>query len=74
MLRPEMSFVGEPLADDIARYFHSCPHCGQGVDRRDLAAVYYHEGVGHGPLPTREALRLVLADEQLASALRLKPS
>jgi hypothetical protein len=74
MLRSEMSFVGEPEGDDIAKYFHSCPRCGQPVDRRDLAAVYYHEGVGHKPLPTREALRLVIAEDQLDAILSLKPS
>jgi len=74
-LRSEMSFVGEPAGSDDGKTpcFHLCPKCGQPVDRRDLAAVYYHEGPDHAPLPQREAVRLLLADEQLAR-LGLKPT
>lgn len=75
ILRSDMSYVGEsigPEGAEAAPVFHPCPACGQPVDRRDLAAVYYHEGPDHAPLPAREAVRLLLADEKLAR-LGLKP-
>ncbi|TGQ32783.1 hypothetical protein EN859_027955 [Mesorhizobium sp. M00.F.Ca.ET.216.01.1.1] len=31
-------------------HFHTCPTCGQPVDRRDLRQVIWHEQPGHEPL------------------------
>ncbi|HYD86704.1 MAG TPA: hypothetical protein VEA80_04455 [Vitreimonas sp.] len=28
----------------------TCPHCGQGFDSRELAAVLHHRQPEHGPL------------------------
>ncbi len=76
MLRRDMNYIGVreggPPAS-VAEHFHTCPACGQAVDRRDLAAVFYHEGPGHEPLPLEEAYRLVLADEKLGATLRKQP-
>lgn len=72
-LRPEMPYIGELIAvdtEELAARFHLCPSCGQPVDRRDLAAVYYHEGPAHDRLPPHEAVRLLLADERLAAHLQ----
>jgi hypothetical protein len=30
---------------------YACPRCGQSVDRRDLAAVVFHENPEHWPAP-----------------------
>jgi hypothetical protein len=42
-------------ADGLAvaeeQHFCVCPQSGQGVDKRDLGAVFYHEVPGHKPLP-----------------------
>ena len=39
------------LAVDEEEHFYICKQCGQGVDKRDLGAVFYHEVPGHKPLP-----------------------
>jgi hypothetical protein len=39
----------EPL--DEAEHFHVCGHCGQSVDMRQLADVFYHHEPGHKPKP-----------------------
>lgn len=38
----------EPV--DEAPHFHTCSHCQQAVDRRDLAQVLHHEQVEHQPM------------------------
>ncbi len=72
-LRPEMSYACELIprqSNELTARFHLCPSCGQQVDRRDQAAVYYHEGPAHDRLPPHEAVRLLLADERLAAHLQ----
>lgn len=36
---------------DEVMYFYLCPDCGQAVDGRDLDAIFYHDRLGHAPLP-----------------------
>lgn len=38
---------GEP--ENEAEHYYQCPHCGQSVDMRDLADVFYHEEPDHKP-------------------------
>lgn len=40
---------GDPPASEGA-HFHTCPICGQPVDRRDLRQVIWHEQPAHEPL------------------------
>ncbi|MER8432997.1 hypothetical protein [Mesorhizobium caraganae] len=39
----------EPKADGHD-HFHTCPICGQKVDRRDFRQVMWHEQPDHEPL------------------------
>ncbi|CAN7606979.1 hypothetical protein LJR164_004488 [Phenylobacterium sp. LjRoot164] len=49
---------GEPV--DESEHFYRCKACGQAVDKRDLAQVFYHEAPGHrtieGLAPTPHAV------------------
>ncbi|ESY67388.1 hypothetical protein NKH57_18140 [Mesorhizobium sp. M1050] len=40
---------GKEPADE-RDHFHTCPVCGQAVDRRDLRQVLWHEQPWHKPL------------------------
>ncbi|RRH89557.1 hypothetical protein EH240_33790 [Mesorhizobium tamadayense] len=42
---------GKQPAEEID-HFHTCPYCGQAVDRRDLRQVLWHEQ------PTHKRLKL----------------
>ena len=59
---------GEPLTGE-AGHFYLCKACQQPVDKRDLAAVFHHEELGHRPLPTVDAERLLRVSDQLRSTL-----
>jgi hypothetical protein len=43
--------IGDPTLfrrqTDEAEHFYLCPTCGQAVDMRDLAQVFYHDEEGH---------------------------
>ena len=43
-------FVGAESLDE-AEHFYLCQHCGQAVDYRELADVFYHDEPGHQPMP-----------------------
>lgn len=38
--------IGSPVKDE-AEHFYVCQTCGQAVDARDLAQVFYHDEEGH---------------------------
>ena len=50
-------------------HFIQCPECLQPIERRDLAAVFHHNGPGPEPLPVEDAERLLRADQQLRAVL-----
>lgn len=58
---------GEP--EDPLSHFYVCRACGQGVDMRDLGAVFHHEDAGHEPLPFEEAARLLSVEDRPRLAL-----
>ncbi|KQW67013.1 hypothetical protein ASE17_19665 [Phenylobacterium sp. Root77] len=61
MLNPKFGYVGRRAGAKLrveAIHYYRCPACRQLVDKRDLAAVYHHEGSGHLPLPVEESARL----------------
>jgi len=69
-LRPYLGQrVGGDPADE-AEHFYLCQACQQPVDMRDLAAVFHHEEPGHGPLPVKDAERILRITEVLRAALR----
>ena len=66
-------FIGERLGGEPetgeAGHFYLCKACQQPIDKRDLAAVFHHEELGHQPLPVEDAERLLRISEQLRSTL-----
>lgn len=77
MFDPTDGFLGE-RADmrtvDEARHFYFCLACGQLVDKRDLAAIFHHEELGHEPLAIEDATRLFRIAGLLTAALRERDS
>lgn len=42
----------EPLDLPEEEHWYTCNHCGQAVDKRDLAQVFHHEDDDHEPIET----------------------
>lgn len=69
MLNPKLGYVGERLAGEPKTHFYPCKVCGQEVDKRDLAAVFHHEELGHEPLPSCDAQRVLRVSGMLRFTL-----
>jgi hypothetical protein len=73
MLDPKLAHPGQRLVRERENpHTYPCPHCGQLVDKRDLAAVFHHEVRPHQPLTEIEATRIEAADRQLHRTMERK--